>query len=73
MDNFDLNQFLNKGMREYFEQHNLLSPSKYIEKMKLMEILFTAYRNVLPEIQSKILSCTKKKHFPVKMCIVLLD
>ena len=58
--NFDLSQFLNKGMI-----HNE-------KKKKLMRILFTLLRNVLLEMQSKILLCTKK-HFPVKKCTVLLD
>ena len=60
--NFDLSQFLNKGMI-----HN-----EKKKKKKLMRILFTLLRNVLLEIQSKILLCTKK-HFPVKKCTVLLD
>ena len=59
--NFDLSQFLNKGMI-----HNEK------KKKKLMRILFTLLRNVLLEMQSKILLYTKK-HFPVKKCIVLLD
>ena len=61
MDNFDLSQFLNEGI-----VHNEK------KKMKLMRILFTLLRNVLLEMQSKILLYTKK-HFPVKKCIVLLD
>ena len=59
--NFDLSQFLNKGMI-----HNEK------KKKKLMRILFTLLRNVLLEMQSKILLCTKK-HFLVKKCTVLLD
>ena len=61
VDNFDLSQFLNEGI-----VHNEK------KKMKLMRILFTLLRNVLLEMQSKILLYTKK-HFPVKKCIVLLD
>ena len=49
-----------------------MSLSKHNEKMKLFRILFTLLRNVLLEMQSKILLYTKK-HFPVKKCIVLLD
>ena len=62
VDNFDLSQFLNEGI-----VHN-----EKKKKMKLMRILFTLLRNVLLEMQSKILLYTKK-HFPVKKCIVLLD
>ena len=61
VDNFDLSQFLNEGI-----VHNEK------KKMKLMRILFTLLRNVLLEMQSKILLYTKK-HFPVKKCTVLLD
>ena len=61
VDNFDLSQFLNEGI-----VHNEK------KKMKLMRILFTLLRNVLLEMQSKILLCTKK-HFPAKKCTVLLD
>ena len=60
VDNFDLSQFLNEGI-----VHNE-------KKKKEMRILFTLLRNVLLEMQSKILLYTKK-HFPVKKCIVLLD
>ena len=41
-------------------------------KNETFRILFTLLRNVLLEMQSKILLYTKK-HFPVKKCIVLLD
>ena len=57
--NFDLSQFLNKGMI-----HNEK------KKKKLMRILFTLLRNVLHEMQSKIFYTHKKK--TVKKCIVLL-